>query len=60
MADYKPTVFTEFNAEEGIMTVGQYPGKLAEGQTIKVIDALKYQDKRVLLSSLLQVRHAKK
>ena len=45
--DYKPTVFTEFNAEEGIMTVGQYPGKLAEGQTIKVIDALKYQDKRV-------------
>ena len=45
--DYKPTVFTEFNAEEGIMVVGQYPGKLAEGQAIKVIEALKYQDKRV-------------
>ena len=51
--DYKPTVFTEFNAEEGIMTVGQYPGKLAEGQTIKVIDALKYQDKRVAVSRIL-------
>lgn len=40
-------VFTEFNGESETMNVGQYPGHLADGQTIKVIEALKYKDKRV-------------
>lgn len=39
-------VFTEFNGESEAMNIGQYPGHLADGQTIKVIEALKYKDKR--------------
>lgn len=40
-------VFTEFNGESETMNIGQYPGHLADGQTVKVIEALKYKDKRV-------------
>lgn len=40
-------VFTEFNGSERKMSIGQYPGHLTDGQTVKVIEALKYKDKRV-------------
>ncbi|MGM9777387.1 MAG: DUF4859 domain-containing protein, partial [Prevotella sp.] len=38
--------FAEFDPWEGSFNVGQFPGRLTEGQTIKFIEALKYQDKR--------------
>jgi hypothetical protein len=40
-------IFAEFNYEAGEFYVGQYPGHLADGQTIKVIEALKYNEQRV-------------
>lgn len=39
--------FAEFDPETGVFFVGQYPGRLTDGQTIKFIEALKYNDKRV-------------
>lgn len=39
--------FAEFDPETGVFFVGQYPGHLTDGQTIKIIEALKYNDKRV-------------
>ncbi len=39
--------FAEFDPWEGAFNVGQYPGHLTDGQTIKFIEGLKYQDKRV-------------
>lgn len=43
----KAMTFAEFDPYEGVFNVGQYPGRLTDGQTIKIIEALKYQDKRV-------------
>lgn len=40
-------LFTEFYGEDRILNIGQYPGHLTAGQTLKVIEALKYGDKRV-------------
>lgn len=40
-------IFTEFYGEDRIMGVGQMPGNLEAGKPIKVIEALKYGDKRV-------------
>ena len=42
-------VFSEFYGDEGIMNIGQYPGHLVGGQTVKIIEALKCGDKRVAL-----------
>lgn len=39
-------VFCEFDVETGIFNVGQYPGHLTDGQTLKVIECLKYNEKR--------------
>ena len=41
--------FAEFNAETGAFYVGQFPGRLVEGENITFIEALKYQDKRVAI-----------
>ena len=38
--------FAEFDPWEGAFNVGQFPGRLTDGQTIKFIEGLKYQDKR--------------
>src|SRR5574344_453337 len=40
-------VFAEFNPDTSVFNVGQYPGHLTAGQSIKFIEALKYQGKRV-------------
>ena len=40
-------VFAEFNTETGAFAVGQYPGHLTDGQTIKFIECLKYNEVRV-------------
>lgn len=40
-------VFNEFYGEDLVMNIGQYPGVLTDGQTVKIIDCLKYKDKRV-------------
>jgi len=40
-------VFCEFDTETSVFNVGQYPGHLIEGQTIKVIECLKYNEQRV-------------
>lgn len=40
-------VFAEFDTETGVFNVGQYPGHLADGQTLKIIECLKYNEKRV-------------
>jgi hypothetical protein len=39
--------FAEFNTEKGAFNVGQYPGRLVAGDTIRFIEALKYNEKRV-------------
>ena len=41
--------FAEFNAETGAFYVGQFPGRLVEGENITFIEALKYQDKRAAI-----------
>lgn len=40
-------VFAEFNPEEGLFAIGQYPGHLTDGQTFEFIECLKYNEKRV-------------
>jgi len=39
-------VFCEFDTETGIFNVGQYPAHLTDGQTLKIIECLKYNEKR--------------
>lgn len=39
-------VFCEFDTETGIFNVGQYPGHLVDGQILKIIECLKYNEKR--------------
>jgi len=39
--------FCEFDTETGQFIVGQYPGNLVDGDTIKVIECLKYNELRV-------------
>ncbi|MBM6781927.1 DUF4859 domain-containing protein [Bacteroides mediterraneensis] len=40
-------VCCEFNTEDKFFNVMQYPGHLTDGQTVKVIEGLKYGEKRV-------------
>ncbi|WP_321321580.1 DUF4859 domain-containing protein [Labilibaculum sp.] len=40
-------VFAEFDTETSVFNVGQYPGHLTDGQTIKIIECLKYNEQRV-------------
>lgn len=40
-------IFAEFNAETSEFHVGQFPAHLTDGQVIKIIECLKYQDTRV-------------
>lgn len=39
-------VFAEFDTENGVFNVGQYPGHLSEGDTITFIEGLKYDTLR--------------
>jgi hypothetical protein len=39
-------IFCEFDTENGIFNIGQYPAHLTDGQTLKVIECLKYNEKR--------------
>lgn len=39
-------IFCEFDTEKGIFNIGQYPAHLTDGQTLKVIECLKYNEKR--------------
>lgn len=40
-------VFAEFDVENALFNVGQYPGHLSDGQVVKFIEALKFNEKRV-------------
>lgn len=40
-------VYAEFDTETGVFNVGQMPGMLTDGQTVKFIEGLKYLDQRV-------------
>jgi len=40
-------VFAEFNTETGAFAVGQYPGRLTDGQKVEFIECLKYNEVRV-------------
>ncbi|WP_163713698.1 DUF4859 domain-containing protein [Mangrovibacterium lignilyticum] len=40
-------VFAEFDYETGEFAIGQYPGHLEDGQTLEIIEALKYNELRV-------------
>ena len=44
-------VFAEFDYDEGYFNVGQYPGHLTDEQTVTVIECLKYNEKRVRITS---------
>lgn len=39
-------IFAEFDAETGVFNIGQFPAHLTDGQVIKVIECLKYNEKR--------------
>jgi hypothetical protein len=41
--------FCEFDTEAGAFYIGQFPGRLVAGQTIEVMEALKYNDTRVVV-----------
>lgn len=40
-------VFAEYDPDGGFFNIGQMPGKLEEGKSIKFIECLKYQDIRI-------------
>lgn len=40
-------VFAEFDTETSNFAIGQYPGHLVDGQVVKIIECLKYNEKRV-------------
>nr|WP_321357651.1 DUF4859 domain-containing protein [uncultured Draconibacterium sp.] len=40
-------VFAEFYPENGYLSVGQYPGQLVDGQEVRFVEALKYNEIRV-------------
>jgi len=39
-------VFAEFDPETGVFNIGQYPAHLTDGQVVKFIECLKYNEKR--------------
>jgi len=39
--------FNEFDTETGIFNIGQYPGHLVDGQKLRAVECLKYNEKRV-------------
>lgn len=43
-------IFAEFDYEAGEFYVGQYPDHLTDGQTLKVYECLKYNEKRVAVA----------
>ncbi len=43
-------LFAEFDVESGVFNVGQYPAHLEDGQQVKFIEALKYDEKRVAVA----------
>ncbi len=40
-------IYAEFDTDNGVFNIGQYPAHLTDGQSISVIEALKYNDIRV-------------
>jgi hypothetical protein len=53
-------VFAEFNTELGAFNIGQYPGHLTDGQTFKIIECLKYNEKRVAILITINAKAAGK
>lgn len=51
-------VFAEFNTEEGKFNIGQYPSHLTDGQTVKIIECLKYNEKRVAVVITINAKTA--
>lgn len=51
-------VFAEFDTETGVFNVGQYPGHLTDGQTFKIIECLKYNEKRVAVIITINAKAA--
>ncbi len=42
-------MFNEFDTETGLFYIGQYPGHLVDGQLIRAVECLKYNEKRVAI-----------
>lgn len=53
-------VYAEFNTETGQFFVGQFPGHLTDGQTIKIIECLKYNEKRAAVIITINASEAGK
>ncbi len=53
-------VFTEFNTETGVFSVGQYPGHLIDGQTVTFIEALRYNEIRIAIVITVTAKAADK
>ncbi|MFT4071325.1 MAG: DUF4859 domain-containing protein [Dysgonamonadaceae bacterium] len=51
-------VFVEYDTEEKLFTIGQYPGRLEDGQTIKIIECLKYNEKRAAVVITIKAKTA--
>lgn len=51
-------VFAEYYTENGCFTIGQYPGHLTDGQTVTIIECLKYNEKRVAVAITIQAKTA--
>jgi hypothetical protein len=50
--------FAEFSVETGSFYVGQYPGRLADGQLIKVVECLRYNGKRAAVQITIHAKAA--
>lgn len=51
-------VFAEYNTEDKQFAIGQYPGHLVEGQTVKFIECLKYNEKRAAVVITVKAKTA--
>jgi len=51
-------VFAEYNTEDKMFSIGQYPGHLENGQTIKIIECLKYNEKRAAVVITINAKTA--
>jgi len=49
-------IFAEFDYEAGEFYIGQYPAHLTDGQTLKVYECLKYNEKRVAVAIIINAK----
>lgn len=49
-------VYAEFSTETGMFTLGQHPGRLKDGDTIRIVEGLKYNEIRVAVAITIKAK----